>query len=80
MRFLTSSVIIVAALLAGCATVNPYFDASKKHHRPDGFNNNYIDNWRPDQPSFLAWQRARWKDGLTPQDPTRVRVVSPDLA
>jgi L-ascorbate metabolism protein UlaG (beta-lactamase superfamily) len=72
--------ILSAALLAGCATVNPYYDANKKHHRRDGFNNNYIDNWRADQPSFFAWQRARWTTDLPPQDPSRVRVVAPDLA
>ena len=79
-RLLATSLAIVATLLVGCSTVNPYFDASKKHHRPDGFNNNYIDNWRPDQPSFFAWQRARWANGLPPQDPSRVPVVKPDLA
>ncbi len=52
---------------------------SKKHHRPDGFNNNYIDNWRPDQPGLLAWQRARWAKGLPAQDPTRVPIAMPDL-
>ncbi|TAH13320.1 MAG: MBL fold metallo-hydrolase [Curvibacter sp.] len=70
----------IAILLVGCASVNPYYDATKKHHRPDGFNNNYIDNWRADQPSFFAWQRERWTKTLPPQDPARVRVLAPDLA
>lgn len=72
--------LLVTALLVGCNTVNPYYDASKKHHRPDGFNNNYIDNWRENQPSFLAWQRARWTTTLPAQDAARVKVVTPDLA
>lgn len=80
MRLFGSLLILLVALLAACTNVNPYYDVNKKHHRPDGFNNNYIDNWRPDQPSFLEWQRARWENGLKPQDPTRVRVVAPDLA
>lgn len=71
---------VMSVMLAGCTTDNPYYDVSKKHHRPDGFNNNYIDNWRPDQPSFFAWQRSRFTTELAPQDPTRVRVTAPDLA
>ena len=59
--------------------VNPYFDASKKHHRPNGFNNNYVDNWREDQPSFFAWQRSRWTTSLPVQDPSRVKMASPEM-
>ncbi len=34
--------VLAAALLApSCSTVNPYYDASRPHHRPDGFANNY---------------------------------------
>jgi N-acyl-phosphatidylethanolamine-hydrolysing phospholipase D len=66
--------------MAGCTTVNPYYDASKKHHRPDGFNNNYIDNWREDQPSFLRWQREKFFSTLPVQDVSRVKIVKPDLA
>ena len=37
---------VVAAGAVGCATLlshagNPYFDASKQHHTPTGFRNNY---------------------------------------
>lgn len=31
--------LLAAALLTACATVNPYYDASKSHHRRDGFVN-----------------------------------------
>jgi L-ascorbate metabolism protein UlaG (beta-lactamase superfamily) len=56
----------VAALLAGtiaatgCSAVNPYYDAAKPHHRPDGFQN--IDP-RARMPrsaaEFFRWQRER---------------------
>ncbi len=32
-------ILAMSALLAACATVNPYFDESKPHHRRDGFVN-----------------------------------------
>lgn len=73
------SLIVLALLLASCANVNPYFDASKKHHRPDGFTNNYIDNWRDKQPSFLAWQWERLTTTLPKQDVSRVKTVKPNL-
>jgi N-acyl-phosphatidylethanolamine-hydrolysing phospholipase D len=79
-RWLGYSLLAAACLLVGCASVNPYYDATKKHHRPNGFNNNYIDNWRADQPSFFDWQLERWQKTLPPQDPARVRLVEPDLA
>lgn len=72
--------VLIAAFLAGCTNVNPYYDASKKHHRPDGFNNNHIDNWSEDQPSFFEWQRSRWTTPLPAQNVSRVKVAVPDLA
>jgi hypothetical protein len=69
-----AALLLIVSLMAGCTTVNPYYDASKKHHRPDGFNNNYIDNWREDQPSFLRWQRERFFATLPAQDASRVNI------
>jgi N-acyl-phosphatidylethanolamine-hydrolysing phospholipase D len=70
----------VLLAMAGCANVNPYFDASKKHHRPDGFNNNYHDNFAPDQPSFWSWQWARLQDPPPASRPERIPVAQVDRA
>lgn len=80
MRRLVFPLLAVLTLVTACSSVNPYYDANKKHHRPDGFNNNYIDNWRKDQPNFLKWQWDKLTGGLPEQDASRVKVVAPDLA
>jgi N-acyl-phosphatidylethanolamine-hydrolysing phospholipase D len=67
-------------LFVGCSTHNPYFDPSKSHHRSDGFNNNYTDNWAEGQPSFWQWQRERWSNPPPPSKPERVPVVPADIA
>ncbi len=72
--------LLAAGAIAGCANVNPYFDATKPHHRPDGFNNNYLDNFRPDQPSFSAWQWQRLRNPPPASQPQRVPVAVPNLA
>ena len=79
---------VVAALGAGavaaaCSTVpNPYYDASRKHHRPEGFQDNYIE-FKPK--SFLSdvligWKLPAWIKGLPPAPATPPPVVAPDLA
>ena len=43
--------VVVSTLPYGCASVNPYYDAKKLHHSPNGFRNNYSE----DDPRSL-WQ------------------------
>jgi N-acyl-phosphatidylethanolamine-hydrolysing phospholipase D len=82
MSFLVRTFVLVLVSLAaaGCANVNPHFDATKPHHRPDGFNNRYHDNFASDQPSFWAWQWERWRNPPPPSQPQRVPVVQVDRA
>jgi len=68
----------LVALLAGCTPGNPHHDATRAHHRPDGFNNLHIDNHRADAPSFWRWQWERMFSELAPDDPSRVQNVELD--
>jgi N-acyl-phosphatidylethanolamine-hydrolysing phospholipase D len=67
----------VMLTLAGCETVNPYYDKSKPHHTATGFSNRYGVN--PSGEGFWKWQRQRVFGDLPAQDATRVPRVSPKL-
>lgn len=80
--------LVAAALCAGVATAacttppNPYYDASRAHHRPDGFQDNYI-AFRPKNfftDVLLGWQLPSWFKGLPPPPDAAPPVVAPDLA
>ncbi len=75
-----------AVWLAACGTSHPYYDASKPHHRPDGFVN--LDGPTGGKPfsEFARWQYERTRDGL-PRPPAEqvagyagFPVQRPDLA
>lgn len=80
--------LVAAALCAGsvaaaCTTApNPYYDASRRHHRPDGFQDNYIafkpKNFFTDV--LLGWQLPSWFKGLPPPPSAPPPVVPPDMA
>lgn len=73
-------------LVAGCANYNPYYDAGKPHHRPEGFANNYPPNPAYQRPrlGFFAGWAARIRNWTqdealrAPQQP--IPTVAPDLA
>ncbi|OAK66681.1 MBL fold metallo-hydrolase [Variovorax paradoxus] len=70
-------------MLAACSTPpNPYYDASRRHHRPDGFQDNYVEfkpkNFFTDV--LLGWQIPSWFKGLPPAPEAPPPVVAPDLA
>ncbi len=61
-RLLIAATGVVAgssALVSGCSSVNPYYDASKPHHRPQGFQNVDRAAWMPR--SFADFMRWRWQ-------------------
>ncbi|NNG21708.1 MBL fold metallo-hydrolase [Telluria aromaticivorans] len=71
--------------LAGCAQVNPYYDAGKLHHRPQGFANNYPSNpayQRPPSGFFEGWlgRIKNWTSDNSEREPQApIPTVRPDL-
>jgi N-acyl-phosphatidylethanolamine-hydrolysing phospholipase D len=74
------ALLIAALLLAGCAAINPYYDPSRPHHRPEGFSNLSADGRPADPPSFWRWQWERMGADLRPDDPQRIGWVKTDTA
>ena len=87
MRTFPALFLVALALLGtGCAHQNAYYDASKPHHRPHGFANNYPPNpayQRPQLGWFEGWAaRIRnWTEAESARAPSApIPVVAPDLA
>jgi N-acyl-phosphatidylethanolamine-hydrolysing phospholipase D len=76
---------LCAALGAGCTTVNPDYDPSRPHHRPQGFVNNYGPAGGRPFSDLVKWVSERSRDGLPKPPSTHVDgydfpSVRPDLA
>ncbi|MCQ8896121.1 MBL fold metallo-hydrolase [Limnobacter humi] len=62
----TVAVLYSATLLSACASSNPYYDASKPHHRPDGFVNSDGTRIAKSMDDVLRWYRERFGKTLPP--------------
>jgi N-acyl-phosphatidylethanolamine-hydrolysing phospholipase D len=74
-------IVVIGGILSliSCASVNDDYNPAKKHHRPDGFQNNYIENIDKSRLDLLRWKWQSILAGLPkpPEKPTP--VVQPDL-
>ncbi len=70
---------LLSFFISGCATVNDDFNPVKKHHRPEGFQNNYTSASDKTSSDFWRWQRERWSAGLPKPPQQLTEVVAPDL-
>jgi N-acyl-phosphatidylethanolamine-hydrolysing phospholipase D len=60
--------------------VNPYYNASKPHHTPQGFKNNYLGGVTKGGADFFKWQVERLRDGLPKPPETPTPQVKADVA
>ena len=66
--------------LGGCANANPYFNAAKSHHTPDGFKNNSTEGTVRPLSDLIRWRWAAYRNDLPPPPKTPTPVQAPDLA
>ena len=59
---------------------NPYYDAKRSHHRPDGFQNNYLEFVPKTLADVLRWRWDATRRGLPLPPSTPIPFVQPDLA
>jgi L-ascorbate metabolism protein UlaG (beta-lactamase superfamily) len=84
-RWSRIAAVVAAGSVSACAAVNPDFDPTRPHHRPDGFVNRYGPPGGKPFAEFVRWQRERARDGLPKPPSTHMAgydgfpVVRPDL-
>ena len=76
---LVQSVFVASIFLAGCQHVNPYFDAAKPHHRPDGFQNRYLDFHPRGIGDLVRWRWDAWRNHLPQPAQAPPPTVAPEV-
>lgn len=59
---------------------NPHYNPAKPHHRPDGFQNNYMSFRGKRWHEILKWRWQAWRAGHPRPVTEPIRVVAPELA
>ena len=59
---------------------NPYYDPTRSHHRPDGFQNNHLEFVPKTLAEVLRWRWEASRRGLPRPPSTPIPCVQPDLA
>jgi N-acyl-phosphatidylethanolamine-hydrolysing phospholipase D len=78
--WIAASLLVAALVLSACTTpANPHYDASKKHHRPGGFQNNYSSYEPKSVFEVAAWRWQSWRAGLPKAPQNATATVAPDL-
>lgn len=71
--------LVFFSFLCACSVLNESYNPAKKHHRTDGFQNNYTEATDKSRMELLRWQFERLRDGL-PKPPQQLTpVTAPDL-
>lgn len=71
--------LVFLPFLCACSVLNENYDPAKKHHRTDGFQNNYTEAADKSRMELLRWQYERLRGGL-PKPPQQLTpVTAPDL-
>lgn len=58
---------------------NPHYNPAKSHHRPDGFQNNYLSFRGKRWHELLRWRWEAWRAGHPKPIQTPIPVVPPEL-
>lgn len=72
-------VLSACMFVAACSTTNEDYNPAKKHHRPEGFQNNYIENIDKSRLDLLRWKWQSTIAGLPKPPEQATTVVQPDL-
>ncbi len=75
-----AALLALCMLLSACGSRNPYFDASRAHHTPEGFKNNYIAAADKSLGQLLRWRWESLRDGRPGPAQTPTPQVAPDMA
>ena len=77
-KYTLLAIILIAIMYFVSSHANPVYDASKPHHTPTGFQNNYVKAVDKSFADLLRWQ---WEARGLPQPPQQpTPVVQPQLA